>query len=428
MKLLQANQIREWDSFTIDKESISSLDLMERAASRCTEWITNKFQNELPVNVFCGVGNNGGDGLVIARLLHQKKYKVKVYLVKFSEKFSDDFLVNKKRLKSMGIESVDIFEEASFPPLNSNSILVDAIFGTGISRPVSGKTADLIKYINNSKALTISIDIPSGLFPEDNSLNNIETIIKATFTLTFQVIKLSFLFPENAGQVGQLEFIDIGLNASYLSEVKSFAALIDRESCRTFLKNRNKHDHKGVFGHALLIAGAKGKMGAAILASKASLRSGLGLLTATVPKIGYSIMQTAIPEAMVETTKGENALEGSIDLTNYNAIGIGPGIGTEEETERLLKQVIQTSNQPVVFDADAINILSKNKTWLSFLPICSILTPHPKEFERLFGAQENSYQRLQVQKEQPLKNRIYIILKGAYTSITCPDGEVFFNT
>lgn len=429
MKILNSQQIRQADACTIKNEPVSSVNLMERAAKKCFEWISVKIDKSRKVHVVCGLGNNGGDGLVIARLLNKAGYKVAVIILRHSEKSSDDFRKNYERLKKLKNISVSEISNASkFPVIKNDDVIIDAIFGSGLTKPVEGFHADIIHAINKTKAFIISVDLPSGLFSEDNSGNIHKNMVHADVTLTFQVTKLAFLFPENYDFVGEWVVLDIGLDKDFFESLDSRFYFIEASEIKHFIKPREKFSHKGNFGHALLLSGSYGKIGAAVIGAKACLRSGAGLLTAHIPVCGYHIMQTSVPEAMCSIDDEINFLSSLPDISKFNAIAIGPGIGQEEETAKMMKLLIQNSGVPIIFDADAINILAENKTWLSFLPKGSILTPHHGEFARLAGKTSNSIQRLELQKELSVKFGIYIIYKGAYTTISTPDGRFFFNS
>jgi ADP-dependent NAD(P)H-hydrate dehydratase / NAD(P)H-hydrate epimerase len=431
MKLLSCSQIREADAFTIKNEPIKSIDLMERAAGNCYKWLAKRIRKEQTFHIFCGLGNNGGDGLVIARMLAKNDFKVNIYIIRHSENCSEDFKINEERLlKIKNIEIINISDSSqlnttSFP---EHSVIIDAIFGSGLSKPISGLVKDIVQLINKNKTVTISIDIPSGLFGEDNKDNDKQAIIKADYTLTFQFPKLSFLFAENDIYVGDWQLINIDLHPEFIENIDSNYMLLHESDIKPKIMPRNKFSHKGIFGHALLISGSYGKMGAAVLASKAALKIGAGLLTTHIPKCGYNILQTAIPEAMVVVDDSEHYISNNIKIDTIQAIAIGPGIGMKEETAKTIKLLIQNSTIPIIFDADAINILAENKTWLSFIPKNSIFTPHPKEFERIAGKTSNSFERLNLQKTFAIKYSSYVVVKGAFTSIACPDGKVYFNT
>jgi ADP-dependent NAD(P)H-hydrate dehydratase / NAD(P)H-hydrate epimerase len=429
MKILPVEKIREADAFTIKHEPIASIDLMERAAHQCYRWIRKKTNRLQQVILFCGPGNNGGDGLVVARLLAKKDYQVKVVIVRFTDKFSEDFSTNLDRLEKMDeVNIVHLTEDDKLPEIETDSIVVDAIFGSGLTRPVKGFPGKVIGHINQSGAATIAIDAPSGLFSDEHTDSNAGAVIEADYTLTFQYPKFSFLFPENEKFVGQWHVLPIGLLDEFTDQVEVKNFMVQRRDAGELLKQRGRFAHKGHFGHALLIAGGYGKMGAAVLASKATLRAGAGLVTAHVPKAGNPVIQTAVPEAMVSIDEDETTFSKPPELSPYNAIGIGPGIGTSKQTQQAVKLLIQNSGALLLFDADAINILSENKTWLSFVPQQSIFTPHPKEFERLFGKTSNDFERNKKQREYSMLHKVYIVLKGAYTCVSTPEGKCFFNT
>lgn len=428
MKILTTQQAREADAYTIKNEPITSIDLMERASVKCFDWLVNKYDNKTHFTFFCGIGNNGGDGLAIARMLHNIGYIVNVYIVDFSDNHTQDFEVNCLRIKKVGIEPIFLTDKNYQFNTLSNTIVIDAMFGSGLTRPISGFIAEIVWDINNYKGNVVSIDMPSGLFSESNIANIKNNIIEANYTLTFQQPKLTLLFPENYRFVGDFKVLNIGLHQSFLKNVKTNYYYIKKEDIKSIIHQRSKFSHKGNYGHALLISGSKGKIGAAILASKGCLRAGVGLLTVQVPKIGLEIMQNSVPEAMCIVDDSEDFISMVMETSVYDAIGIGPGIGKNKLTEQAFKLLIQNIQKPIVIDADALNILSENLTWFSFLVPLSILTPHPKEFQRLVGKWDTDEQRLQLQIEASLKNNVIIVLKGANTSISLPDGTVYFNS
>lgn len=429
MKILDVNKIREADRFTIENEPIASIDLMERAGSNCTKWIRKKLKKSQKVFVFVGPGNNGGDGLVIARQLFESGFDIHIVLILITEQFSIDFTINLKRVEHLNnIEKTEVRSVNDLPKIPSGSLIIDAIFGSGLSRKPEGFVADTIRHINNSNAVIVSIDIPSGLFADQISDSKNSAIVMADYTLSLQLPKFSFMFSEAELNIGQLIIIDIGLHPAFLEQVEAKAFIIEKGDCNMLFKPRHKFSHKGVFGHALLIAGSQGKVGAAVLSARASLRSGLGLLSTHIPKNGVNILQTAVPESMLSIDESEECFSNLPKLDNYNAIGIGPGLGTNKQSQNSLKLLIQEFKSPMVIDADALNILSENKTWLSFLPKGSILTPHPKEFERLAGKSSDSFERVKKQIEFATKYQVYVILKGANTSIVTPEGQMFFNS
>lgn len=428
MKILPIENVREADDYTIRHEPILSADLMERAAAQCYKWIKKRIKKSSGIKIVAGPGNNGGDGLVIARMLAQKEFRVEVIILRFSEKESDDFRINYDRLKGEKVNILEINDERNFPEIDEGDVIVDAIFGSGLSKPVKGFVAEVIKMINSSKARVIAIDTPSGLFADQTSVDSGGAIIEADYTLSFQFPKLAFLFPENDSFVGEWTILPIGLHDEFIRDVEVGNFFVLKKDVRSVLKSRNKFSHKGTFGHALLISGSYGKMGAAVLAARASLRSGAGLVSAHIPGKGYEIMQTALPEAMVSIDESPEIFSQVPDISPFNAIAIGPGIGMEKQTQNALKLLIQNSSIPLIFDADAINILGENKTWIPFVPKGSIFTPHPREFERLTEKTSDNFERNQLQRDFSVKYQVYVILKGAFTTLTTPSGKCFFNS
>ncbi|MBO5811305.1 MAG: NAD(P)H-hydrate dehydratase [Bacteroidales bacterium] len=433
MKILPVEKIREADAFTIENEPIESIDLMERAASKVNEWFMKRCKTkEVSVKIFCGIGNNGGDGLALARMLYFSGITPQVFIVRYSDKMSADCEINFVRLKEeTEVPMYDIFSDDDFPQIYDNDIIIDAIFGSGLNRPIEGFTAELIKYINKSNAIKIAIDIPSGLldfWTLKLTANRQPPIAKVDYTLTFQFPKLAFMFPEYDSFVGKWEILDINLHKDFIDKVETLNFFTTEDVVKPILRRRPKFSHKGTYGHALLVAGSSGKTGAALLAAESCMRTGVGLLTAHLPKEALLPMQVYLPEAMTDADKSNTHCTEINDILTYTAIGVGPGLGKNEETVILLKKIIQEATQPLVLDADALNILADNPTWLSFLPDNTILTPHPKEFERLFGRTNNSYERLELQRKMSVVHNIIIVQKGAHTAITFPNGTCFFNS
>ncbi|HVA98969.1 MAG TPA: NAD(P)H-hydrate dehydratase [Bacteroidia bacterium] len=427
MKILSAKQLREADEFTILNNSITSVDLMERAANACVDWILTHIEKNNSIKIICGWGNNGGDGLAIARLLSEKNISVEVFSLQHSGKYADNFIANKKRLSE---KNISIHEIANASEINflKNDFVIDAIFGIGLNRNIEGIAKDVIEKINRSPVTVISIDIPSGLMSEGNQDLMKSAIVNADYTLTFQTPKLSFLFPSSGKFVVRFFILDIGLSKRFINDISVSEFFVTQDFIQNSFIPRNKFSNKGNYGHVLILAGSYGKIGAAVLSVKACLRSGAGLVTVHIPKCGYEIMQTSIPEAMVEADNSDEFITEINSLEKYSTIAVGPGIGNEKQTQNTLKLLIQNTKTPMVIDADALNILSENKTWLAFIPPNSIFTPHIKEFERLAGKVSTDFDRYQLQKEFAIKNRVFLVLKGAHTAIACPDGEVYFNS
>ncbi len=454
MKILSAAEIRDWDQYTIQHEPIASIDLMERAATACVNWLTTIYPDAPSFGIFCGKGNNGGDGLAIARILMDRKYLVTIHIldpiaIGFGHMGTDDFQSNLARLHALPDADIHFVQsEDHLHSIPQDQVLVDALFGSGLNRALDGVTALLVEHINNSGSEIVSIDIPSGLFTDHSSKGALT--VHARHTLSFQCYKPAFLFAENQDSIGEIHILDIGLHPEYYKKLQCRFELVDEDIIHSVYKARNRFAHKGNFGHALLVAGSYGKMGAAVLAAKACMRSGVGLLTCHIPKCGYQILQTAVPEAMVLTDINSSfntkivrgTLRGSPygpsgedDLSGYETIGIGPGIGTASETKMMLREIFDAYRSPVVLDADALNIMASQKELLKLIPAGSILTPHPKEFERLFGetlpagqAGVNDFDRMLLALQKAKEHSCIIVLKGHRSFIATADGRGFFNS
>ena len=442
MKLFTTKQIAELDKYTIEHEPISDIDLMERASLQITSWLVHHFSTENKMVFFAGPGNNGGDALAIARQMADLDFICEVYLLDLGKELKGSPAINWQRLENQKkVKLSKISSLSEFPEISLTDIIIDGLFGSGLTRPLDGLADGIVQKINAvkishhpsqsrvmTKNMVISIDIPSGLMGEDNSENILENIIQADITLTFQFPKIGFFFAENEKFTGVWEVLPIRLHPDGIAQTLTDFFLIEKEEIQQIIQKRSRFGHKGTYGHALLIAGSYGKMGAAVLASKACLRSGVGLLTTHIPHLGYSIIQTAVPEAMASIDQHDSFFTEFPDLSQFSAIGVGPGINQKTNTKRALNELIEKSNLPLVIDADALNILAENKNWMEKLPENSILTPHPGEFKRLVGDSENSYFRIQKQIEFSKKYKVIVVLKGAFTSVSTPDGRLFFNS
>jgi NAD(P)H-hydrate epimerase len=427
MKILPVSLIRAADAYTIAHEPIADIDLMERAASSCCKWLKDRIPAGRTFKIFCGSGNNGGDGLAIGRMLLGAGFRVEVFTLADPEKMSESCRINYERIRDAGY--LTLIEPMNLPDIRESDIVIDAIFGSGLTRPAEGHASYVIRHINASGATVVAIDVPSGLFCDETSSAIPEQgIIHAHHTLTFAPPKLAFFFAENERFAGNWHLLDIGIHQGFIdsAEVKNF--MVEAPDVVPVLRRRARASHKGTYGHALVISGSTGKMGAAVLAAKACLRSGPGLVTLRIPRSGVTILQSAVPEAMADIDPSADHFSEVPGIDSYSSIAIGPGIGTSERTAMALKVLIQQARIPVVFDADAINILAENKTWLGFLPKGCIFTPHPKEFERIAGKTGNHFERNRLQREFSFRYHCYVVLKGAFTAVTTPDGRCFFNT
>ena len=430
MKIFNSAQIHELDKYTIEHEPISSIDLMERAAKALTRAITEKWTNRTPVVVFAGPGNNGGDALAVARLLTEQNYHVSVYLFNVHSHLSPDCEANKKRL--IDGKRVKNFTEVSLnfdtPKLDADTLVVDGLFGSGLNKPLAGGFASLVKFINQSPAKVVSIDIPSGLMTEDNTYNIRNNIIKADLTLTLQQKKLSMMLADNQQYIGELRVLDIRLSHEFINSTAAQYTILEESDVRALLRPRNDFAHKGSMGNALLIAGSYGMAGAAILATRACLRSGAGKVTVHTPKANNAIMQISVPEAVMQTDHEETFFSEAVDTEDFDAVGIGPGLGQHENTAIAMITQIRRTTCPMVLDADALNILANHRAWMQQMPTEMILTPHPKEFDRLEGTPGNGcYERLSKARDMAEHLQAYIILKGHYSALCSPDGHITFN-
>jgi len=429
MKIFSAAQLHEADLQTTKKHEITSLDLMERAGTQIFNWLHQRMQGaQVPIHIFCGIGNNGGDGLVVGRKLIEEGYNVEIYVANFTDKRSKCFLINYDRVKEITKKWPKLMtSEEDFPEINPQDIIIDALFGIGLNRPPEGWVKKLIQYLDQQKSFKLAIDIPSGLYA-DKPLEDAAAVLKANHTLTFQTPKLSFFLPETGKFVPYYEAIDIGLDPEYIATTEPLAQLISKEEAQQFYKQREKFSHKGLYGHALIVAGSYGKIGAAVLSSKAALKTGAGLVTAYVPECGYQILQTALPEVMCLTDKEDDLITNITYDFEPSVIGVGPGIGTNTETVAALKKLFKETKAPLVIDADALNCISENKELLALLPKNAILTPHPGELKRLIGAWDNDYDKLEKAKAFSEKKEVILVIKGAHTITVVGEKLLVNNT
>jgi NAD(P)H-hydrate epimerase len=426
LKIFSVSQIKNWDLFTIQNKPVKSIRLMERAAKECSDWITRNFRDQkIPVKIFCGKGNNGGDGLAIARHLSGDKYKVSVFILENKKPGSPDFETNLHRLSRTSVKIFFLANENSFPELSKDDLIIDAIFGTGLNKKPAGLVSALIKFMNDNSRKVISIDVPSGLYIDKSSEGN--AIVKAGYTLTFQNQKLAFLMPENESFVGKVVLLNIGLSQQFEEKEKVQFEFVDKNFIQKIYTPRNQFSNKGNYGYACLLAGSYGMMGAAVLSSRACLRSGVGKLTCYICEAGYNILQTSAPEAMCKVF-GDKFIKDPKSFNDFDVVGIGPGIGKYESHRQLLENLFSNFKKPLVIDADALNVLSENQFLYKSIPAHSIITPHPKEFERLFGKTDSDFDRINLALSKSKEFNIYIVLKGHYTFVAAPDGKGFFNS
>ncbi len=427
MKFFSTSQIRELDKFTIEHEPIASIDLMERAAVAITNKFTELFSSTNSVCILAGPGNNGGDALATARLLLQRGYQVTTLFLSTGS-LSADCKANFRRVEIQFPRSfIELTQKFIDPEISNNTVIIDGIFGSGLNRSAEGIFAEAITWLNSIDNQVVSIDIPSGLQGEENPDLSIP-IVKADYTFSLQFPKLAFFFADNEKFIGKWEVVDIGILPEAIQKNSSNLYYLEQQDIVSLLKKRTRFSHKGSFGHALIVAGSKGMAGASVLSSKAAMRAGAGLVTVHGPECNRTILQTSIPEMIFQSDIQQDVISEVPDTDKFNVVAVGPGIGTSSETTEMLRDLLSNLKVPCILDADALNIIGQNTDLLEFIPENSILTPHPKEFERIFGECETSYDRMIKAQEAALRYKIFIILKGAYTLIVTPDGRFLFNS
>jgi len=427
MKILTLEQLRAAEQAALAAEQISNLDLMQRAAQTFADWLAGQF----PIGEYqwlsflCGSGNNGGDGLAAARILSEVGYGVEVFIYRLNRE-TEDFLDQYEALKAKGeVEITEILSLADLPLFDEREIIVDALLGSGLNRPLEGELAEIIDAINQCPNIILALDCPTGLQAEQPTLSS---SIRADYTLSFETPRFAFMFPDNYDRVGEFHFRSIGLPKEFIANLPAHNYYVTPKTIANIYQKRGKYAHKGLFGHALLIMGSHGKMGAAILATRACLRAGAGLVTVHVPSCGYEVIQGAVPEAMVNLDDDRYVFTRIYDLQKYNTIAIGCGLSTKNKTRNALCYLLKQRDTPTVLDADALNILAQSPDWWEYIPKQSILTPHPKEFERMFGRSHNNFERYELLRQKAMELDVYIILKGANSCIATPEGNCYFNS
>lgn len=426
LPLLISSQIREADAYTIAHEPIASIDLMERASKTFVGWFVNHFpEQKKSISIYCGTGNNGGDGLAIARMLDQHGYqKISVKIARFSDRSTDDFNMNLDRLRSASVPIKEL-HPGEEPGGENAEIIIGALLGTGLNKPLSGDYERLVTYLNDLERTVVSVDVPAGLF-SDGEMPKGAVALKSDLVITFQQPKINFLLPESGAFIKCWEAVNIGVNEKFIRSLNSPYQLVEEKDIRARLKPRQRFSNKGTYGHALIIAGQPETMGAALLASSACAYAGSGLTTACVPQSGLTALNSYHPEVMA-IVREENELP-DIDWTKFNTVAIGPGLGKDAAALDLFAEALENYDQPMVIDADAINMLSENPALWTHIPEGSILTPHMKEFDRLFGEHHNWWQRLQTGRKGAKEYQVYIVLKNDYTITITPDDKLYFNS
>lgn len=430
MKIYTATEMKQLVTYAIENEPIKSIDLIERASKALYDEIIEICDNSHPIKVFAGPHNNGSDALAVSRMLEKSGYNVEVFLFNTTGILSQECEENRNKLISScpKISFHEISSKFDLPNLTKNDLIIDGLFGIGLNQPLSNSFALLVKFINNSPATIVSIDIPSGLMCEDNTLTFSSQIIRANYTLSLQSVKLAFLMTDCQEYIGECKILDIGIESEKVPDKKTEYFLDEDAEMRQLLKKRNPFGNKGTFGHGLLIASSYGMAGAAVIAARSALSSGIGKLTIHTPSANNTIIQAIVPEAVVHHDEDKYRFTSPEHTENYTAMAIGPGLGCKQETATAFIEQISHCIIPLIIDADGLNILAEHKGWLQQIPKDTILTPHPKEFIRLFGHCKTDFDMLSQAKEQAIHQQIYIILKNHYTAICCPNGSIFYNT
>ncbi len=429
MLVLTGKQFRELDAYTIEHEPIASVDLMERAARALTERVAKRWSAPREIYIFAGPGGNGGDGLAMARMLSQLGYEVSAWLFNTKGHLNPDCEINKQRLADLPqVRFTEVSQGFDFPHIPQEAVVIDALFGTGLNSPLSGGFAQLVQKINALSSSIVSIDVPSGLMCEDNGQNDPSAVVQATLTLSIQVPKLAFLLPDMGEKAGEWELVDIGLSAECLKRMPTPYSIMSQEQLRLLLRTRPVFAHKGTMGRALLVGGSRGMAGAMVLASKACLRGGVGKVSVLTSEASHSVLQIAVPEAVLSLASNLNDDMPTTppDLSPFNAVGIGPGLGTTEAAASLLRACLSRSKRPMVIDADALNLIASHSELLHLIPRDSILTPHPKELERIVGTCGSAYERLALAMGLAARLHVHVVLKGHFTAVCDPMGTVRF--
>lgn len=430
MKIFTSEIIREIDKATCESQGITSLQLMERAATALCCEIVSRFSPNQRMVIFAGPGNNGGDALAVARMLYEQGYrKLEIFLFNVMGKLSHDCMAEKELLQSIkGIDFTEVTKDFQPPYLSKEDVVIDGLFGSGLKGPLQKGFLTLVKYINDSEAYVISIDVPSGLSGEWNENVSRRDMIHANLTLTFQFPRLSFFFEENRDVIGEWRIIDIDLDKTKIKAFPTDYRLVEEKNIRPFFKTRNEFSGKRDYGSVLIFGGSIGMAGAAVFAAKACLRSGAGLATVHSSKVCLPVLQISVPEALFEPDRNEFFITDMSVHHNHQAVAVGPGLGLNEKTIDALENLLKNYKSPLIIDADALNCIARRPHLLSLIPGHSILTPHIGEFDRLFGEHSGSEERLKKAVDMAKYYNINIVLKGHYTATIRPTGRVYINS
>ncbi|MBA3271865.1 MAG: NAD(P)H-hydrate dehydratase [Acidobacteria bacterium] len=441
MRILTANQMREVDRRTVEDIGIPSLVLMENAGRQVVAAMESFFPDltDRRVAVLSGKGNNGGDGFVVARTLHQRGVDVSVFVVGQVAEIKGDSRINIEILGRLGVTVVEIADEGQwelhFSEISEHDLIVDALFGTGLKAALSGIYETVIADINASAIAVVSIDLPSGMSADTPDL--IGACVEATVTVTLGAPKLPLILPPAEEKAGEVVIADIGIPGGIIDSVEgSRVELLTRDQMRPLITPRAADVHKGDFGRVLIVAGSRGKTGAAILAAQGALKSGAGLVTVAAPRGSMPMLASYSPEYMTEAL--DETIDGTVDFAaaetvlsfNADVIAVGPGLGRGQGVATFVRELLESSELPIVLDADALNAVADEPAALVGREGRDvIITPHPGEMARLVGGTVDDVQanRLGIARDFAQSHKVYVVLKGYRTIIATPDGKIFVN-
>jgi NAD(P)H-hydrate epimerase len=440
MRVLNSSQMREADRRTIEEIGIPSLVLMENAGRQAVAAIEAMHGDLLhgPVAVLCGRGNNGGDGFVVARTLLQRGADVNVFLIGQVSEVRGDARTNLEILGRIGVTVVEIADsqawELHFSEVSDCSLIIDAIFGTGLNAPLSGLMETVVADVNGSGIPVVSIDLPTGLSADSHETRG--DSIEANTTVTLAAPKLPLVLPPAERRAGDIVIADIGIPADVIESLDGPRVyLLTRGAMRDLVSPRASDSHKGDFGRVLIVAGSRGKTGAAHLAAVGALRSGAGLVTVATPACCQAVVASMGPEYMTEALDegpdglNPEAVDRLLDLAR-DVVAIGPGLGQASGTRAFVQALVDRATMPLVIDADGLNAFADDPDRLMGREGRDvIITPHPGEMARLVGMSSDEVQasRLEIARNFAVAHRVYVVLKGHRTLVATPDEKVFIN-
>jgi NAD(P)H-hydrate epimerase len=432
LKILKSSEIQLVDSYTIAHEPVSPEGLVGRVGAVLARALLQQFPQQERVDIVCGKGKNGGDGLALAlSLADSAACRLRVLLCYPPQELCAEAAHFYGQVRQRPAVLCEQVCADRLPALHADALLVDALFGTGLNRPLAGYERKLVQHINGSGCCVLAVDIPSGLPSDGGAVADEGAVVQARYTFTLNAPKLSLMLPALGELAGELRVLDVGLHPDAIGKAASPYRYFTQADARQLVRPRKKFSHKGAYGRCLLVAGSQGMMGAAVLAARACCHAGAGLLTAHVPACGAGVMQVAVPEAVLSIDEDERCFTGirRVDVGRYSAIAVGCGVGRSRPVAAALEELLQAAPPArTVVDADALNIIADSKRLLDLLPENTIITPHAGEFERLVGLCGSDHERLLRQQRLAEERRLVVALKGAHTSVATPDGTTCFNS